>query len=74
MKLSMKITKFAPFAIALLLLATIGQQASAQTFLRNICRVKGQEENVLRGLGMVVGLNGPGDANDAHTMRALSLW
>lgn len=46
--------------------------ASARTLLRNICRVKGQEENVLRGLGLVVGLNGTGEANDAQTMRALS--
>jgi flagellar P-ring protein precursor FlgI len=45
---------------------------SARTFLRNICRVKGQEENVLRGLGLVVGLNGTGEANDAQTMRALA--
>ena len=44
-----------------------------QTFLRNICRVKGQEENVLRGWGLVVGLNGTGEANDAQTMRALSI-
>jgi flagellar P-ring protein precursor FlgI len=46
--------------------------ASARTLLRNICRVKGQEENVLRGLGLVVGLNGTGEANDPQTMRALS--
>lgn len=46
--------------------------ASARTFLRNICRVKGQEENVLRGLGLVVGLNGTGESNDPQTMRALA--
>jgi len=46
--------------------------AEGRTFLRNICRVKGQEENVLRGLGLVVGLNGTGEVNDAQTMRALS--
>ena len=46
--------------------------ASARTTLRNICRVKGQEENVLRGLGLVVGLNGTGEANDPATMRALA--
>ncbi|MEM8944417.1 MAG: flagellar basal body P-ring protein FlgI [Planctomycetota bacterium] len=40
--------------------------------IRNICRVKGQEENVLRGLGLVVGLNGSGEANDPATMRALA--
>ena len=44
----------------------------ARSVLRNICRVKGQEENVLRGLGLVVGLNGTGEANDPQTMRALA--
>ena len=45
---------------------------AARTVLRNICRVKGQEENVLRGLGLVVGLNGTGEVNDPATMRALA--
>lgn len=44
----------------------------ARSVLRNICRVKGQEENVLRGLGLVVGLNGTGEAGDPQTMRALA--
>jgi flagellar P-ring protein precursor FlgI len=34
--------------------------------------VKGQEENVLRGVGLVVGLAGTGEANDGPTMRALA--
>ena len=42
------------------------------TRLKNICRVKGQEENVLRGMGLVVGLNGTGEANDPMTMRAIA--
>lgn len=46
--------------------------ASANTVLRNICRIKGQEENNLQGLGLVVGLNGTGESADAPTMRALS--
>jgi flagellar P-ring protein precursor FlgI len=46
--------------------------AEARSVLRNICRVKGQEENVLHGLGLVVGLNGTGEANDPQTMRALA--
>jgi flagellar P-ring protein precursor FlgI len=50
-----------------------GVEAShGRTVLRNICRVKGQEENVLRGIGLVVGLTGTGEANDAATMRALA--
>ena len=34
--------------------------------------MKGQEENVLRGMGLVVGLNGTGEANDRPTMRAIA--
>ncbi|MBX7074403.1 MAG: flagellar basal body P-ring protein FlgI [Pirellulales bacterium] len=33
----------------------------AGTRLKNICHIKGQEENTLQGLGLVVGLNGTGD-------------
>lgn len=46
--------------------------ASATTRLKNICRIKGQEENVLRGYGLVVGLNGTGEANDVITMQAIA--
>ena len=48
------------------------QTAVGKTRLKNICRVKGQEENTLRGLGLVVGLNGTGEAADGQTMRALA--
>lgn len=46
--------------------------AQGKTRLANISRLKGQEENVLRGVGLVVGLNGTGESNDPATMRALS--
>lgn len=47
--------------------------AAGRTTLRNICRVKGEEENVLQGLGIVVGLKGTGDGgNFAPTMRCLA--
>jgi flagellar P-ring protein precursor FlgI len=49
-----------------------GRACQGRTVLRNICRVKGQEENVLRGVGLVVGLAGTGEAADAATMRALA--
>jgi flagellar P-ring protein precursor FlgI len=39
--------------------------------VRDICRVKGQEENTLHGIGFVVGLKGTGDGEVA-TLRALS--
>jgi flagellar P-ring protein precursor FlgI len=61
--------------IALLLAVLVGfvaESAHARTLLRNICRVKGQEENVLAGVGLVVGLSGTGEAADAATMRALA--
>ncbi len=46
--------------------------AAARTQLKNICRIKGQEENTLRGLGLVVGLNGTGQSGDGPTMRAIA--
>ncbi len=54
------------------LMCLSSSEVQARTILRNICRVKGQEENVLRGLGLVVGLNGTGEINDPQTMRALA--
>ncbi|MEO0529649.1 MAG: flagellar basal body P-ring protein FlgI [Planctomycetota bacterium] len=59
-------------AFAIVALGVSEAFAQGQTRLANICRIKGQEENVLRGIGLVVGLNGTGEANDAATMRALS--
>ena len=60
------------FAVAVAVTLASLQNASGDTRLRNICRVKGQEENVLRGLGLVVGLNGTGPAGDGPTMRAVA--
>jgi flagellar P-ring protein precursor FlgI len=51
---------------------TLCVPAAASTRLKNICRIKGQEENVLRGMGLVVGLNGTGETNDPMTMRAIA--
>lgn len=56
----------------LAMLGAAAVDAATQTELRNICRIKGQEENTLRGMGLVVGLNGTGEANDPQTMRALA--
>lgn len=52
--------------------ACLSTSGLASTRLKNICRIKGQEENVLRGQGLVVGLNGTGEANDPMTMRAIA--
>jgi flagellar P-ring protein precursor FlgI len=60
------------FIIAFLAVATLCSPVSAATRLKNICRIKGQEQNVLRGMGLVVGLNGTGEANDLMTMRSIA--
>lgn len=58
--------------LTVIMLAAAVGPVSASTRLKNICRIKGQEENTLRGLGLVVGLNGTGEANDPSTMRAIA--
>jgi flagellar P-ring protein precursor FlgI len=59
-------------AAAVVLVTVGGDACLGRTVLANICRVKGQEENVLYGLGLVVGLAGTGEAADPATMRALA--
>lgn len=57
-----------------------GRLALAQTELsdsrlkvRDLCRLKGQEENILQGVGFVVGLKGSGDGeSNKPMMRALA--
>ncbi len=49
-----------------------GTPADARTTLKSICRLKGQEENTLQGLGIVVGLKGTGDGSSfLPTLRSL---
>lgn len=48
-------------------------QAQNDLRIKDICRLKGQEENTLQGLGLVVGLKGTGDGGDIKPMvRALT--
>ncbi len=47
-------------------------KADDQLRLRDICRLKGQEENTLHGVGLVVGLRATGDDNVDPTTRALA--
>jgi flagellar P-ring protein precursor FlgI len=63
-----------PFVLVLsiFILAASTGPVSASTRLKSICRIKGQEENTLRGMGLVVGLNGTGESNDPATMRAIA--
>ena len=61
--------------ITMLLLSLIvgtAPSASAELRIRDICRVKGQEENTLHGLGLVVGLKGTGDSGSRPTVLALA--
>ena len=51
---------------------TLVAPVEARTRLKNICRIKGQEGIVLRGQGLVVGLNGTGEANDPITMEFIA--
>ncbi len=46
--------------------------AQSEFRLRDICRLKGQEENVLQGLGLVVGLRGTGDGEIKPMIRSLA--
>jgi flagellar P-ring protein precursor FlgI len=55
--------------IAALLLANA---ASADHRVGDICRIKGQEENILHGFGLVTGLKGTGDTDMKATQRALA--
>lgn len=62
----------AAIVLASVAVAALPATAQAQYLrVRDICRVKGQEENTLHGMGLVVGLSGTGD-NDPPTMRALA--
>jgi flagellar P-ring protein precursor FlgI len=61
-------------AIGLLLLAAAAAPADARNLLKNICRVKGQEENTLQGLGLVVGLRGTGEGGEfLPTVQSLAV-
>ena len=53
--------------------ATLAAPIEAKMTLKSICRIKGQEENTIQGLGIVVGLRGTGDGgNYLPTIRSLA--
>lgn len=68
----MSLTKIKIVVLSAFVICISASSVSAQTAIKNICSVKGQEENTLRGLGLVVGLSGTGEAGDIPTMRALA--
>jgi flagellar P-ring protein precursor FlgI len=45
------------------LLASVPTASAARLTLKSICRIKGQEENTIQGLGVIVGLKGTGDSS-----------
>src|SRR5262245_66500734 len=46
----------------------------ADQHIGDFCRIKGQEENTLHGMGLVVGLRGTGDGDNKATLRALARY
>ncbi len=48
--------------------------AFADHKIGDLCRIKGQEENALHGMGLVVGLKGTGDGDSKQTMKALARY
>lgn len=59
--------------IILLALTSLGPtMIFAQGRIGDVCTVKGQERNLLRGVGIVVGLKGTGDQNPAMTGAGLA--
>ncbi len=55
-----------------ILLPTKFVSAQSDIRIKDICRLKGQEENTLQGLGLVVGLKGTGDGDIKPMTRALT--
>jgi flagellar P-ring protein precursor FlgI len=60
-------TRILIFALAVL----VPLVARGDHRIGDICRIKGQEENVLHGFGLVIGLKGTGDSDLKATQRAL---
>lgn len=60
--------------LTILLTHTIIHAAAAGTKVGTLCRVKGQEENSLHAIGLVVGLKGTGDGgNFTPAIRSLAI-
>jgi flagellar P-ring protein precursor FlgI len=55
-----------------MVIATESLYAQSDIRIKDICRLKGQEENTLQGLGLVVGLKGTGDGDIKPMTRALT--
>jgi flagellar P-ring protein precursor FlgI len=54
-------------------LASAPTAVAARLTLKSICRIKGQEENTIQGLGVIVGLKGTGDSSSyLPTIRSVA--
>jgi flagellar P-ring protein FlgI len=60
------------FITTVLLILVVATAQGGGMKLGDLCRLKGQEDNTLQGLGLVVGLRGTGDGDAAPTARALA--
>src|SRR5436190_11739012 len=58
--------------IAIILTALCCPSARAYHRIGDVARIKGQEENILHGMGLVVGLKGTGDGDNKVMLRALA--
>ena len=58
--------------LALVALCFEGTHARAELRIQDICRLQGQEENTLQGIGWVVGLKGTGDGDFKPTVRSIA--
>ncbi len=68
-------TRFAKIILLLLTIFGVAQPRTteARTLLKSICRLKGQEENTIQGLGLIIGLGGTGDGGSfLPTIRGLA--
>lgn len=65
--------KFICFLASLMAAMVVGLSiARGDHRIGDICRIKGQEENVLHGFGLVTGLKGTGDGDMKATQRAMA--
>jgi flagellar P-ring protein precursor FlgI len=62
------------FITALIIWLVYVPAALADHRIGDICRIKGQEENILHGFGLVVGLKGTGDTDFKAAQRALARY
>ena len=65
-------TRAISFITAAAFLLTTAIAARGDHRIGDICRIKGQEENILVGMGLVVGLKGTGDSDMKATQQALA--